>query len=83
MLLRDRFGRVIEYLRLSVTGRCNMSCVYCVALDARSYEPRQHLLTFDEMTDIVRALARHGLRRVRITGGEPLVRPHIPELVPC
>lgn len=58
-----------------------MSCVYCVAPDARSYEPRQHLLTFDEIITVVRVLARHGLRRVRITGGEPLVRPHLPELV--
>jgi len=58
-----------------------MSCVYCVAPDARSYEPRQHLLTFEEITDVVRALARHGLRRVRITGGEPLVRPQVAELV--
>lgn len=58
-----------------------MSCVYCVAPDARSYEPRQHLLTFEEITDVVRTLARHGLRRVRITGGEPLVRPQVAELV--
>lgn len=81
MLLRDRFGRVIEYLRISVTERCNMCCVYCVAPENRGYEPREHLLTFEEITEIVRVLARHGLRRVRITGGEPLVRPHVPELV--
>lgn len=81
MLLRDRFGRVIEYLRLSVTERCNMCCVYCVAPDIRGYESREHLLTFEEMAEILRILAKQGLRRVRITGGEPLVRPHVPELV--
>ncbi len=79
--LQDRFGRVIEYLRVSVTERCNMRCVYCVAPDDRAYEPRESLLTFEEIAAIVRVLARRGLRRVRITGGEPLTRPHIPDLV--
>ncbi len=79
--LRDRFGRAIEYLRVSVTERCNMRCVYCVSPDDRAYAPCAHLLQFEEIAAIVRVLAQHGLRRVRLTGGEPLVRPHIPELV--
>ena len=81
MPLRDRFGRVIEYLRVSVTERCNMRCVYCVSPDQRIYEPHGEQLSFEEIAIVVRTLAPHGLRRVRITGGEPLVRPHIPELV--
>ncbi len=81
MPLQDRFGRVIEYLRVSVTERCNMRCVYCVAPEDRGYEPREYLLSFEEIATVVRALAPHGLRRVRITGGEPLVRPNVPELV--
>ncbi|GBC92830.1 GTP 3',8-cyclase [bacterium HR15] len=81
MPLRDRFGRVIEYLRVSVTERCNMRCVYCVSPDQRIYEPHGEQLSFEEIATVVRTLAPHGLRRVRITGGEPLVRPHIPELV--
>ncbi len=80
-ILQDRFGRVIEYLRVSVTERCNMRCVYCVSPDNRAYEPREYLLTFEQVATIVQALAPHGLQRVRITGGEPLVRPHLPELV--
>jgi cyclic pyranopterin phosphate synthase len=79
--LRDRFGRAIEYLRVSVTERCNMRCVYCVSPDDRASMPREHLLEFEEIATIVRALTPQGLRRIRLTGGEPLVRPHLPDLV--
>jgi len=79
--LRDRFGRVVEYLRVSVTERCNLRCVYCVPPDSRGYEDREYLLSFEEIVAIVRALALHGLCRVRLTGGEPLIRPRLPDLV--
>lgn len=80
-ILRDQFGRVIEYLRISVTERCNLRCVYCVSPDSRGYEKRERLLSFEEIASIARVLSQHGLRRVRLTGGEPLVRPHLPDLV--
>jgi len=79
--LRDQFGRVIEYLRISVTERCNLRCVYCVSPDSRGYEGSDRLLSFEEITAIVQALSQRGLRRVRLTGGEPLARPHLPDLV--
>ncbi len=79
--MRDRFGRLIEYLRISVTDRCNIRCVYCVPESAKGYEHDPEWLSFEEIADLVRVLARHGLRRVRITGGEPLVRPDVPDLV--
>ena len=79
--LRDQFGRVIEYLRISVTERCNLRCVYCVSPDSRGYEGSEDLLSFEEITAIVQALSQRGLRRVRLTGGEPLARPHLPDLV--
>jgi cyclic pyranopterin phosphate synthase len=58
-----------------------MRCVYCVSPDDRTYMPREHLLEFEEIATIVRALTPQGLRRIRLTGGEPLVRPHLPDLV--
>ncbi len=79
--LRDQFGRVIEYLRISVTERCNLRCVYCVSPDNRGYEESEGFLSFEEIVAIVQALSQRGLRRVRLTGGEPLVRPHLPDLV--
>ena len=79
--LRDQFGRVIEYLRISVTERCNLRCVYCVSPDSRGYEGSENFLSFEEITAIVQALSQRGLRRVRLTGGEPLARPHLPDLV--
>jgi cyclic pyranopterin phosphate synthase len=72
--LSDRFGRRIEYLRLSVTDRCDMRCAYCMPQEFDSYEEPSHWLNFDEIERILRIFARRGLRRVRLTGGEPLLR---------
>jgi cyclic pyranopterin phosphate synthase len=79
--MRDGFNRTIEYLRVSVTDRCNFRCVYC--MPPQGIEPLQHsqILTFEEILRIVTLLTKHGLRRVRLTGGEPLVRRGIVELV--
>jgi cyclic pyranopterin phosphate synthase len=72
--LTDRFGRRIEYLRLSVTDRCDLRCAYCMPSDFSGYEEPEHWLSFDEIERLVSLFARFGLRRVRLTGGEPLMR---------
>ena len=77
----DQFGRTVEYLRVSVTDKCNLRCVYCMPLEGLEWLKRQDLLTYEEIVQIVRAMAGMGLRRVRITGGEPLVRRDLPDLV--
>lgn len=77
----DGFGRRIEYLRISVTDRCNFRCVYCMPARGLDWIPRPDLLTDDEMVGIVGTLAERGLRRLRVSGGEPTLRPGLPRLV--
>lgn len=78
----DSFGRQIGYLRISVVDRCNLRCDYCrPAADAFHAAPRQHLLSFEEIERIVRIAAGLGVEKIRLTGGEPLVRKGIVELV--
>lgn len=81
MALIDGFHRKIDYLRLSVTDRCNFRCVYCMPSDGVEFVPRDELLTFDEIERIVRVLVDLGIEKIRITGGEPTVRKDITELV--
>jgi len=78
--LTDRFGRRIEYLRLSVTDRCDLRCSYCLPEGFKDFEEPAHWLTFDEIERLLGAFARLGLKRVRITGGEPLLRRDLPTL---
>lgn len=78
--LTDRFGRVINYLRLSVTDRCDFRCVYCMAEDM-TFVPRQQLLTLEELAFLGRAFVELGVSRIRLTGGEPLVRRNLISLV--
>ena len=78
--LTDRFGRNIEYVRLSVTDRCDLRCFYCLPKGFADFEEPDHWLTFDEIERVIAAFARLGTRRIRITGGEPLVRKDLPEL---
>ncbi|MES2323565.1 MAG: GTP 3',8-cyclase MoaA [Pseudomonadota bacterium] len=73
-MLRDRYGRSIEYLRLSVTDRCDLRCTYCIPKGFKGFEEPAHWLTFDEIERLVGAFARLGTERVRLTGGEPLLR---------
>jgi GTP 3',8-cyclase len=80
-MLIDSFGRKIDYLRISVTDRCNLRCVYCMPAQQIQWIPRKNLLTLDEIVRVIAAGAQIGLRKVRLTGGEPLVRPDIVELV--
>jgi GTP 3',8-cyclase len=77
----DQFGRRVEYLRISVTDKCNLRCVYCMPMEGLPWLKREALLSYEEIERIVRTMAGMGLKRVRITGGEPLVRRDLPELV--
>jgi GTP 3',8-cyclase len=83
--LADRLGRPLHDLRISVTDRCNFRCVYCMPKEVfgRDYAflPREQLLTFEEITRVARAFVELGVRKVRITGGEPLVRRDVERLV--
>src|SRR5690606_31361398 len=79
--MEDGFGRRIEYLRISVTDKCNLRCVYCMPEEGLPWLHREELLSFEEIATIVGTMARLGLRRLRITGGEPLVRRDLPTLV--
>jgi cyclic pyranopterin phosphate synthase len=74
--LVDRFGRQITYLRISVTDRCNFRCVYCMSEDM-TFLPRSQLLTLEEIAAIARAFTESGVTKIRITGGEPLVRRNV------
>jgi GTP 3',8-cyclase len=79
--MEDGFGRRVEYLRISVTDKCNLRCVYCMPEEGLPWLGRSEILTYEEIRDIVAAMAALGLRRVRLTGGEPLVRRDLPRLV--
>ncbi|MCG3205754.1 MAG: GTP 3',8-cyclase [Elusimicrobia bacterium] len=80
-MLTDSFGRKITYLRLSVTDRCNFRCVYCLPEIYSRFSPLENVLTDDEIVRLISLFANLGLSRVRITGGEPLLRPGIVDLV--
>ena len=80
-MLLDSFGRVIDYLRISVTDRCNLRCVYCMPPQGIQLKAHGEILTYEEIVAVVRAAAALGIRKVRLTGGEPLVRPHVERLV--
>jgi cyclic pyranopterin phosphate synthase len=79
--LRDQWGRSIEYLRISVTDRCNFRCVYCMPKEGLQWLPKAEILTYEEIVEVVRQLAPLGLRRLRITGGEPTIRPNLESLI--
>ena len=71
--LQDGFGRSIDYLRMSVTDRCDFRCVYCMAEDM-TFLPRQQVLSLEEIERLARLFVAHGVKKIRLTGGEPLVR---------
>ena len=79
-MLQDRFGRSIDYLRLSVTDRCDLRCSYCMPKGFRGFEEPKDWLNFDEIERLLGIFVRLGTRRVRLTGGEPLLRRKLPEL---
>jgi len=79
--LLDQFGRTIEYLRISVTDRCNFRCRYCMPLEGLPWLPKSDILSYEEIGEVVTQLAPMGLRRIRITGGEPTIRPQLDTLI--
>jgi cyclic pyranopterin phosphate synthase len=78
--LIDPFGRRIEYVRLSVTDKCNLRCFYCMPKGFKDFEQPEHWLTYDEIERVIKAFTELGVARVRLTGGEPLVRKDISQL---
>ncbi|MGB2155235.1 MAG: GTP 3',8-cyclase MoaA, partial [Porticoccaceae bacterium] len=78
--LTDSFGREVNYLRLSVTDRCNLRCTYCMAEDM-TFLPKQQILSLEELRDTAAAFVDLGVRKIRLTGGEPLIRRDILKLV--
>lgn len=79
--LIDTFGRTHDSLRISVTDRCNVRCFYCMPEEGVKYAPRQEILSFEEIERVVRIAVSLGVNKLRITGGEPLVRKGLPVLI--
>lgn len=79
--LVDGFGRIARKLRISITDRCNMRCVYCMPSNNTKWFEQDNILTYDEIVRLVSILAKLGIQKIRITGGEPLVRPKIQDLI--
>lgn len=77
----DSFGRKIDYLRISVTDRCNLRCVYCMKEEKQKFLPKEELLTLEEWIRLCRGAALAGIQKIRLTGGEPLMREDITELI--
>jgi cyclic pyranopterin phosphate synthase len=80
-VLKDKLGRPLANLRLSVTDRCNLRCQYCMPLEDYTWLPRKELLTFEEINSLVEVFTGLGVSRIRLTGGEPLLRRDLPTLI--
>jgi molybdenum cofactor biosynthesis protein A len=80
-MLTDNHGRPLNYLRLAVTDRCNLRCFYCMPEEGIKYLPQKELLSFDEIIRIVSIMGRMGISKVRLTGGEPFIRPDLMDLI--
>lgn len=77
----DQFGRRIQYLRVSVTDKCNFRCVYCMPQQGLQWLPKSEILSYEEIASIVREFSLEGVSRIRITGGEPTIRPNLERLI--
>ena len=81
VLMNPPLGQQVDYLRLAVTDRCNYRCVYCMPPEGVPFKPHEEILSYEDMVFFVRVAVRTGIRKVRLTGGEPLVRKGLPDLV--
>src|SRR3979490_1624413 len=81
MTLHDKFGRQITDLRISITDRCNFRCVYCRSADPENYRDHDEILSWPELDRIARIFLSLGIRKIRITGGEPLVREGVEDFI--
>lgn len=79
--MKDNYGRKIDYLRISLTDRCNLRCIYCMPEEGVPFRSHESILRIEEIADFTRRAAQAGIRRVRLTGGEPLVRKGVVDLV--
>lgn len=79
--MKDKYGRTVDYIRISLTDKCNLRCIYCMPSDGNSFFEKEENLNNDEIYKIVKESAKLGIRKVRLTGGEPLVRKDINELI--
>ena len=79
--LVDGMGRTIVNLRISVTDRCNFRCTYCMPADNVEFMDRSNLLTFEEIQRVVTVVSKLGINRIRLTGGEPMMRKDLPTLI--
>jgi len=81
MMLTDRFGRIHDYLRISVTDNCNFRCNYCMPEECHSFMKQAQLMTSEEIEALAKIFVKHGVRKIRLTGGEPLVRKDFDEIL--
>ena len=81
MKMEDRFGHRISYLRVSITDRCNERCTYCMPRELQEWLPREDILSYEETLRLIRIAAGLGVTKIRVTGGEPLVRRDIVEFI--
>lgn len=77
----DQYSRNIDYIRISVTDRCNLRCIYCMPQTSKTYLRQEELLTYDEIVKLAGIYRSLGIKNVKLTGGEPLVREHVDELI--
>ena len=79
--MKDKYGREIDYLRISLTDKCNLRCIYCMEEKGNDFFDEEEKVTKDEICKIVNSCSKLGIKKIRLTGGEPLVRKDIVELV--
>lgn len=72
--MKDRYGREIDYLRISITDRCNLRCIYCMPEEGICQTAHKEILTYDEIRRICRCMTALGIKKIKLTGGEPLTR---------
>lgn len=80
-MLKDKFGRIIDYIRISVTDRCNLRCIYCMPEEGIKFKDMREILTYEDIVLFLKRASSLGIKKVRLTGGEPLVRRDIEKLI--